>query len=152
MKAFVKTYWLELLFFAVGFVGAILAMPFLPRSIPLQFQGDGTITRTGPRWMLFLIPLVQLVACYGFHWWIGQCLEKLPALAPTLSGVERLLPAVLSIILLSLELCVLLAAWGVTVPVGTVMLIELLLVPLVFVGFVAVKIIRNIGNLGKGNQ
>ena len=144
MKAFVKTYWLELLFFAVGFVGAVLAMPFLPRSIPLQFQGDGTITRTGPRWMLFLIPLVQLVACYGFHWWIGQCLEKLPALAPTLSGVERLLPAVLSIILL--------AAWGVTVPVGTVMLIELLLVPLVFVGFVAVKIIRNIGNLGKGNQ
>ena len=46
----------------------------------------------------------------------------------------------------------LLAAWGVTVPVGTVMLIELLLVPLVFVGFVAVKIIRNIGNLGKGHQ
>ena len=66
--------------------------------------------------------------------------------------MERLLPAVLSVILLSLELCVLLAAWGVTVPVGTVMLIELLLVPLVFVGFVAVKIIRNIGNLGKGNQ
>lgn len=97
--------------------------------------------------MLFLIPLVQLVACYGFHWWIGQCLEKLPALAPTLSGVERLLPAVLSIILLSLELCVLLAAWGVTVPVGTVMLIELLVVPIVFIGFVAAKILGNIGKL-----
>lgn len=58
-----------------------------------------------------------------------------------------MLPAVLSIILLTLELCVLLAAWGVTVPVGTVMLIELLLVPIVFIGFVAAKILGNIGKL-----
>ena len=61
--------------------------------------------------------------------------------------MERLLPAVLSIILLTLELCVLLAAWGVTVPVGTVMLIELLVVPIVFIGFVAAKILGNIGKL-----
>ena len=53
----------------------------------------------------------------------------------------------LSIILLTLELCVLLAAWGVTVPVGTVLLIELLLVPIVFIGFVAAKILGNIGKL-----
>ena len=49
--------------------------------------------------------------------------------------------------ILTLELCVLLAAWGVTVPVGTVMLIELLLVPIVFIGFVAAKILGNIGKL-----
>ena len=115
--------------------------------MPLQFQGDGVITRTGPKWAVFIIPVVQLLVCYGFHWWIGRCLEKLPALAHTLSGMERLLPAVLSIILLTLELCVLLAAWGVTVPVGTVMLIELLLVPIVFIGFVAAKILGNIGKL-----
>ena len=36
MKAFLKTYWLELLFFAVGLVGAVIAMPFLPASVPLQ--------------------------------------------------------------------------------------------------------------------
>ena len=34
-----------------------------------------------------------------------------------------------------------------TVPVGTVMLIELLLVPIVFIGFVAAKILGNIGKL-----
>ena len=142
-----KTYWLELLFFAVGLVGAVIAMPFLPASEPLQFQGDGVITRTGPKWAVFIVPVVQLLVCYGFHWWINRCLEKLPALAHTLSGMESLLPALLSIILLTLELCVLLAAWGVTVPVGTVMLIELLLVPIVFIGFVAAKILGNIGKL-----
>lgn len=91
-----KTYWLELLFFAVGLVGAVIAMPFLPASVPLQFQGDGVITRTGPKWAVFIVPVVQLLVCYGFHWWINRCLEKLPALAHTLSGMERLLPAVLS--------------------------------------------------------
>ena len=142
-----KTYWLELLFFAVGLVGAVIAMPFLPASVPLQFQGDGVITRTGPKWAVFIVPVVQLLVCYGFHWWINRCLEKLPALAHPLAGMERLLPAVLSIILLTLELCVLVAAWGVTVAVGTVMLIELLLVPIVFIGFVAAKILGNIGKL-----
>ena len=131
----------------MGLVGAVIAMPFLPASVPLQFQGDGVITRTGPKWAVFIVPVVQLLVCYGFHWWIGRCLEKLPALAHTLAGMESLLPAVLSIILLTLELCVLLAAWGVTVPVGTVMLIELLLVPIVFIGFVAAKILGNIGKL-----
>ena len=91
MKAFLKTYWLELLFFAVGLVGAVIAMPFLPASVPLQFQGDGVITRTGPKWAVFIIPVVQLLVCYGFHWWIGRRLEKLPALAHTLAGMERLL-------------------------------------------------------------
>lgn len=147
MKAFLKTYWLEFLFFAVGLVGAVIAMPFLPASVPLQFQGDGVITRTGPKWAVFIIPVVQLLVCYGFHWWINRCLEKLPALAHTLAGMESLLPAVLSIILLTLELCVLLAAWGVTIPLGAVLLVELLLVPIVFIGFVAAKILGNIGKL-----
>ena len=39
-----------------------------------------------PKAALFLIPVVQLLVCYLFHWWIGRCLEKLPALAPTFSG------------------------------------------------------------------
>ena len=141
-----KTYWLELLFFALGLVGAAFAFPFLPGSIPRQWN-NGQVVATMPKAALFLIPVVQLLVCYGFHWWINRCLEKLPALAHTLAGMERLLPAVLSIILLTLELCVLLAAWGVTVPVGTVMLIELLLVPIVFIGFVAAKILGNIGKL-----
>ena len=147
MKAFLKTYWLELLFFAVGLVGAVIAMPFLPASVPLQFQGDGVITRTGPKWAVFIVPVVQLLVCYGFHWWIGRCLEKLPALAPTFSGMERLLPAVLAVVCLSLEVCIMLAAWGVAVKIAVVLLVELLVVPIVFIGFVAAKILGNIGKL-----
>lgn len=141
-----KTYWLELLFFALGLVGAAFAFPFLPGSIPRQWN-NGQVVATMPKAALFLIPVVQLLVCYLFHWWIGRCLEKLPALAHTLAGMESLLPAVLSIILLTLELCVLLAAWGVTIPLGAVLLVELLLVPIVFIGFVAAKILGNIGKL-----
>lgn len=145
MKAFFKTYWLEVLLAAVGFAGALIAMPFLPGSVPIQFQGDGVITRTGPKWTLLIIPAAQLVTTYAFHWWIGRCLERLPALAPAMSGAERLLPVVFAVVLLTLELCLLLIAFGVLVPVGTVMLIELLLIPIVFIGFVAAKILGNIG-------
>ena len=79
---------------------------------------------------LLIIPAAQLVTTYAFHWWIGRCLERLPALAPAMSGAERLLPVVFAVVLLTLELCLLLIAFGVLVPVGTVMLIELLLIPM----------------------
>ena len=42
MKAFFKTYWLEVLLAAVGFAGALIAMPFLPGSVPIQFQAMGS--------------------------------------------------------------------------------------------------------------
>ena len=148
MKAFLKTYWLEFLFFAVGLVGAVIAMPFLPASVAAAVPRGRRHHPDGP----------QVGRCLSSRWcscWCAMAFtgdwaaagEASPALAHTLAGMERLLPAVLSIILLTLELCVLLAAWGVTVPVGTVMLIELLLVPIVFIGFVAAKILGNIGKL-----
>lgn len=77
MKAFLKTYWLEFLFFAVGLVGAVIAMPFLPASVPLQFQGDGVITRTGPKWAVFIIPVVQLLVL-----WLPLVDKPLPGEAP----------------------------------------------------------------------
>ncbi len=141
-----KTYWLELLFFAVGLAGAAFAFPLLPGSIPRQWN-NGQVVATMPKAALFLIPVVQLLVCYLFHWWIGHSLEKLPALAPTFSGMERLLPAILAVVCLSLELCIMLAAWDVAVDIAAVLLIELLLVPIVFIGFVAAKILGNIGKL-----
>ena len=141
-----KTYWLELLFFAVGLAGAAFAFPLLPGSIPRQWN-NGQVVATMPKAALFLIPVVQLLVCYLFHWWIGHSLEKLPALAPTFSGMERLLPAILAVVCLSLELCIMLAAWDVAVDIAAVLLIELLLVPIVFIGFVAAKILGYIGKL-----
>ena len=40
-----------------------------------------------------------------------------------------------------------LAAWGVAVKIAVVLLVELLVVPIVFIGFVAVKILGNIGKI-----
>ena len=111
-----KTYWLELLFFALGLVGAAFAFPFLPGSIPRQWNN-------------------------------GQVVATMPALAPTFSGMERLLPAVLAVVCLSLEVCIMLAAWGVAVKIAVVLLVELLVVPIVFIGFVAAKILGNIGKI-----
>ena len=128
----------------MGLVGAAFAFPFLPGSIPRQWN-NGQVVATMPKAALFLIPVVQLLVCYLFHWWIGRCLEKLPALAPTFSGMERLLPAVLAVVCLSLEVCIMLAAWGVAVKIAVVLLVELLVVPIVFIGFVAAKILSNIG-------
>lgn len=40
-----------------------------------------------------------------------------------------------------------LAAWGVAVKIAVVLLVELLVVPIVFIGFVAAKILGNIGKI-----
>ena len=143
MKAFLKTYWLEFLLFAVGLVGAAIAMPFLPGSVPRQWSG-GQVAATMPKAGLFLIPAVQLAVCFLFHWQLKRCLDKLPALAPTLSGAEYLLPGILSVVCLSLELCVMLAAWGVAVNIAVVLLVELALVPVVFLAFLAKKFLGKI--------
>ena len=55
-----KTYWLELLFFALGLVGAAFAFPFLPGSIPRQWN-NGQVVATMPKAVLFLIPVVLLL-------------------------------------------------------------------------------------------
>ncbi|MGI6254924.1 MAG: DUF1648 domain-containing protein [Acutalibacter sp.] len=146
MKAFLKNYWLESLLFAVGMVGALIAFPFLPGSVPLQWH-DGEVTTTGPKWVLILVPLVQLAVTVVFHWWIQHSLSKFPGVGTTLSGMEKLLPLILAVVVLTLELCIMLAAWGVAVRLEMVLVVELLLVPIVVIGFVAAKILSNISNI-----
>ena len=58
MKAFVKTYWLELLFFALGLVGAAFAFPFLPGSIPRQWN-NGQVVATMPGGERLKFPSLQ---------------------------------------------------------------------------------------------
>ena len=146
MKAFLKTYLLEILLFAVGFLGALIGSPFLPEQVPLQWN-SGEVVTTGSKWILLLIPVVQLAVTVVFHWWIQRSLEKLPAVAATLSGMERLLPLVLAVVILTCQLCSMLAAWGLPVRLEAVLIVELLLVPIVLIGFVAAKILTNIGNI-----
>lgn len=138
MKSFFKSYWLELALGALGLLGALIAFPFLPESIPAQWT-DGQVSSTMPKGGLFAIPLIQLVVTVLFHWWIQESLKKFPGVGSTLSGFERLLPLMLAVIALTLELCIVLAAWGVALRIEVILLVELLLVPFVLLAFVGRK-------------
>lgn len=122
MKAFVKTYWLEFLFFAVGLVGAVIAMPFLPGSLPRQWN-NGQVVGTMPKLCLLLVPVIQLAVTMTVRTVLGAQMKKSPALA----GVPRVLSAVVAVVCLVLEACILLTAWGAALPVEGVLLAALVL-------------------------
>lgn len=122
MKAFLKTYWLEFLFFAVGLVGAVIAMPFLPGSLPRQWN-NGQVVSTMPKLCLLLVPVIQLAVTMTVRAVLGAQMKKSPALA----GVPRVLSAVVAVVCLVLEACVLLTAWGAALPVEGVLLAALVL-------------------------
>ena len=116
MKAFVKTCWLEFLFFAVGLVGAAVALPFLPGSLPRQWN-NGQVVSTMPKLCLLLVPVIQLAVTMTVRIVLGAQVKK----APALTGVARVLSAVVAVVCLVLEACVLLTAWGIAVPVEGVL-------------------------------
>ena len=122
MKAFLKTYWLEFLFFAVGLVGAAVALPFLPGSLPRQWN-NGQVVSTMPKLCLLLVPVIQLAVTMTVRAVLGAQMKKSPALA----GVPRVLSAVVAVVCLVLEACILLTAWGASLPVEGVLLAALVL-------------------------
>ncbi|MFR8126423.1 MAG: hypothetical protein ACLU8J_05780 [Acutalibacter sp.] len=68
MKAFLKTYWLELALFAVALVGEVMVLPFLPESVPVYWNIPFC---QAPKWTLLLLTVTQLPgAClvrFGLH-------------------------------------------------------------------------------------
>lgn len=142
MKGFFKTYWLECTLFVLGFAGGVIALPFLPEAVPIQWH-NGQVSSTGPKWILLGLAVVQLVASVAVHMGVERYFTKFPALAPTLSGSERIVAVMISVVLLSCQLCSMLAAWNVPVNVAVVLLVELVLIPLVFLGFVVVKLMKS---------
>lgn len=138
MKAFVKTYWLEFLFFAVGLVGAVIAMPFLPGSLPRQWN-NGQVVSTMPKLCLLLVPVIQLAVTMTVRAVLGAQMKKSPALA----GVPRVLSAVVAVVCLVLEACILLTAWGAALPVEGVLLAALVLGGLCVLGAPIVCMLRD---------
>ena len=112
MKAFVKTCWLELALFALGLLAGLGAQPFLPEAVPRQWQG-GQVVSTMPKLCLLLVPAIQLAVTMAVRVVLGAQMKKSPALA----GVPRVLSAVVAVVCLVLEACVLLTAWGAALPV-----------------------------------
>ena len=122
MKAFVKAYWLEVLLAAVGFAAGLVFLPFLPGDVPRQWN-NGQVVATMPKLCLLLVPVIQLAVTMTVRAVLGAQVKKAPALA----GVPRVLSAVVAVVCLVLEACVLLTAWGAALPVEGVLLAALVL-------------------------
>ena len=116
MKAFVKAYWLEVLLAAVGFAAGLVFLPFLPGDVPRQWN-NGQVVATMPKLCLLLVPVIQLAVTMTVRIVLGAQVKK----APALTGVARVLSAVVAAVCLVLEACVLLTAWGIAVPVEGVL-------------------------------
>ena len=122
MKAFVKAYWLEVLLAAVGFAAGLVFLPFLPGDVPRQWN-NGQVVATMPKLCLLLVPVIQLAVTMTVRAVLGAQMKKSPALA----GVARVLSAVVAVVCLVLEACILLTAWGTFLPVEGVLLGALVL-------------------------
>ena len=116
MKAFVKAYWLEVLLAAVGFAAGLVFLPFLPGDVPRQWN-NGQVVATMPKLCLLLVPVIQLAVTMTVRTVLGAQVKK----APALTGVARVLSAVVAAVCIVLEGCVLLTAWGIAVPVEGVL-------------------------------
>ena len=117
MKAFVKAYWLEVLLAAVGFAAGLVFLPFLPGDVPRQWN-NGQVVATMPKLCLLLVPVIQLAVTVTVRAVLGAQMKKSLALA----GVPRVLSAVVAVVCLVLEACILLTAWGASLPVEGVLL------------------------------
>ncbi len=117
MKVFVKAYWLEVLLAAVGFAAGLVFLPFLPGDVPRQWN-NGQVVATMPKLCLLLVPVIQLAVTMTVRIVLGAQVKK----APALTGVARVLSAVVAVVCLVLEACVLLTAWGLSFPVEAVLL------------------------------
>ena len=117
MKAFVKAYWLEVLLAAVGFAAGLAFLPFLPGDVPRQWN-NGQVVATMPKLCLLLVPVIQLAVTMTVRTVLGAQVKK----APALTGVARVLSAVVAAVCIVLEGCVLLTAWGLSFPVEAVLL------------------------------
>ncbi len=138
MKKFVRSYWMELALFLAGLVLALAFYPFLPERIPMQWH-NGEVTTTGPKLLAFLFPLLLLVPFV-----VHGVMSRPIGLFPLLQGFDRLLAVLIGVVLLSCELGVLLQAIGVAFRIEVLLLVELLLVPVVLLAFVARKFLKKI--------
>ena len=127
MKAFLKTYWLELALFAVALVGEVMVLPFLPESVPVLWNLPA---RLAPKWSLLLLAVVQLPGACLVRFGLHAYFERYPVQALLFGCLERFVPLLLSVALLVCQLSSVLGAFGLFFPVLYVLLAELVLLVL----------------------
>ena len=128
MKAFARTYWLELVLFAVALVGDLMVLPFLPEQVPVLWNLPA---RPAPKWTLLFLAVVRS----GLHLYF----ERYPARAFFFGCLERLVPLLFSVALLVCQLSSVLGAFGLFFPVLYVLLAELVFLVLLCISLAVSK-------------
>ena len=136
MKAFARTYWLELVLFAVALVGDLMVLPFLPEQVPVLWNLPA---RPASKWTLLFLAVVQFpgacLARSGLHVYF----ERYPARASFFGCLERLVPLLFSVALLVCQLSSVLGAFGLFFPVLYVLLAELVFLVLLCISLAVSK-------------
>ena len=136
MKAFLKTYWLELALFAVALVGEVMVLPFLPESVPVLWNLPA---RLAPKWSLLFLAVMQFAGACLVRFGLHAYFERYPARALTFGSLERLVPLLFSVALILCQLSSVLGSFGLFFPVLYVLLAELVLLALLCIGLAASK-------------
>lgn len=135
MKAFARTYWLELVLFAVALVGDLMVLPFLPEQVPVLWNLPA---RLAPKWSLLFLAVMQFAGACLVRFGLHAYFERYPARVLIFGCLECLVPLLFSVALLVCQLSSVLGAFGLFFPVLYVLLAELVLLVLLCVGL-AVK-------------
>ena len=136
MKAFLKTYWLELALFAVALVGEVMVLPFLPESVPVYWNIPFC---QAPKWTLLLLTVTQLPGACLVRFGLHAYFERYPARVLIFGCLECLVPLLFSVALLVCQLSSVLGAFGLFFPVLYVLLAELVFLALLCIGLAASK-------------
>ena len=125
MKAFFKTYWLELALFAVALVGEV-GMASCSRSVEPSRPSSAQVV--APAFAVVQLPGACLVR-FGLHAYF----ERYPVQALLFGCLDGFVPLLLSVALLVCQLSSVLGAFGLFFPVLYVLLAELVLLVLLCV-------------------
>lgn len=64
MKYVLKQTWFSLLIIGVAMITWLIALPFLPSSIPMQYNDSGNVNWSANRFIAFIISIVIMLFCY----------------------------------------------------------------------------------------
>lgn len=64
MKYGLKQTWLSLFIIGVAIITWLIALPFLPNSIPMQYNSNGDVNWSANRFVAFIISIAIMLFCY----------------------------------------------------------------------------------------
>lgn len=136
MKAFARTYWLELVLFAVALVGDLMVLPFLPEQVPVLWNLPA---RPASKWTLLFLAVMQFAGACLVRFGLHAYFERYPARALTFGSLERLVPLLFSVALILCQLSSVLGSFGLFFPVLYVLLAELVFLVLLCISLAVSK-------------